>query len=160
MSASRRSPMSCSRLLSSSLPAPQPARTPQLTPSQSRAAFSSCIPASSWLRPTKQPRAVPSPRSTLVGASRNPIHSSGSGRRQFSDEQKFRTRHGTIKVNLKAKQLVGIAQSRGDRPYVHPLPPRAPPPRSQPCSTRPRPADAVRPPVAAIRRTGMRRRRY
>ncbi|GAA6056940.1 hypothetical protein JCM3770_007154 [Rhodotorula araucariae] len=37
--------------------------------------------------------------------------------RHYSDEQHFRTRHGSIRVNLKAKGAVGIAQSRGERPY-------------------------------------------
>ncbi|BGP42412.1 Protein phosphatase 2C 6 [Rhodotorula kratochvilovae] len=38
-------------------------------------------------------------------------------RRAYSDEQHFRTQHGSIRVNLKAKGAVGFAQSRGERPY-------------------------------------------
>ncbi|GAA6007307.1 hypothetical protein JCM10207_001580 [Rhodosporidiobolus poonsookiae] len=38
-------------------------------------------------------------------------------RRWVSDSQSFRTRNGTIKVNLKSKAAVGVAQSRGERPY-------------------------------------------
>ncbi|KAK4047524.1 Protein phosphatase 2C 6 [Microbotryomycetes sp. JL221] len=37
--------------------------------------------------------------------------------RHASDAQSFRSRHGTIKVNLSAKHTVGVAQSRGERPY-------------------------------------------
>ncbi|GAA6036446.1 hypothetical protein JCM8097_003511 [Rhodosporidiobolus ruineniae] len=42
----------------------------------------------------------------------------GAGQaRWVSDLQTFRTRHGTVKVNLKSKAAVGSAQSRGERPY-------------------------------------------
>ncbi|GAA5989810.1 hypothetical protein JCM11641_003374 [Rhodosporidiobolus odoratus] len=38
-------------------------------------------------------------------------------RRWVSKQQSFRTRHGTVKVNLTSKAAVGVAQSRGERPY-------------------------------------------
>ncbi|GAA5916945.1 PP2C family serine/threonine-protein phosphatase [Sporobolomyces salmoneus] len=38
-------------------------------------------------------------------------------RRWVSDEQHFRTRFGNLKLNLNSKGAVGIAQSRGERPY-------------------------------------------
>ncbi|GAA5873139.1 hypothetical protein JCM16303_006954 [Sporobolomyces ruberrimus] len=38
-------------------------------------------------------------------------------RRWISDEQHFRTRFGNLKLSLKSKGAVGIAQSRGERPY-------------------------------------------
>ncbi|GAA6018856.1 hypothetical protein JCM8202_002261 [Rhodotorula sphaerocarpa] len=41
----------------------------------------------------------------------------GQQRRNWSDQQSFRTQHGNIRVNLNAKGAVGVAQSRGERPY-------------------------------------------
>ncbi|GAA5998563.1 hypothetical protein JCM5350_003854 [Sporobolomyces pararoseus] len=38
-------------------------------------------------------------------------------RRWISDEQHFRTRFGNLKLNLKSRGAVGVAQSRGERPY-------------------------------------------
>ncbi|GAA5911241.1 hypothetical protein JCM6882_004073 [Rhodosporidiobolus microsporus] len=52
----------------------------------------------------------------LVGAE-TPLGGASTQKRWVSDHQTFRTQHGTVKVNLKAKALVGTAQSRGERPY-------------------------------------------
>ncbi|GAA5856760.1 hypothetical protein JCM9279_006105 [Rhodotorula babjevae] len=41
----------------------------------------------------------------------------GLHRRHSSTDQFFRTQHGAVRVNLKAKGAVGVAQSRGERPY-------------------------------------------
>ncbi|GAA5830787.1 hypothetical protein JCM3766R1_003426 [Sporobolomyces carnicolor] len=38
-------------------------------------------------------------------------------RRWISDEQHFRTRFGNLKLSLKSRGAVGVAQSRGERPY-------------------------------------------
>ncbi|GAA6063566.1 hypothetical protein JCM10212_004497 [Sporobolomyces blumeae] len=58
------------------------------------------------LRPLHRPRSRPRiPVETLEHA------------RYVSDVQQFRTRHGNVKLNLKAKGAVGIAQSRGERAY-------------------------------------------
>ncbi|KAJ8292625.1 Protein phosphatase 2C 4 [Rhodotorula toruloides] len=45
------------------------------------------------------------------------LASVGGQSRGYSDDQHFRTQHGSIRVNLKSKQAVGVAQSRGERPY-------------------------------------------
>ncbi|GAA93670.1 uncharacterized protein L969DRAFT_96694 [Mixia osmundae IAM 14324] len=38
-------------------------------------------------------------------------------RRQLSDAQEFRSDKGSLKLSLKSAHLIGIAQSRGERPY-------------------------------------------
>lgn len=82
-------------------------------------------------RPSDHTRRLPKPPSPLPAVSR-------TQRRGVCDQQHFRTRHGNIRVNLvrilsrgpfgahkltrsssqAAKGAVGIAQSRGERPYV------------------------------------------
>ncbi|KAM0786688.1 hypothetical protein ACM66B_002133 [Microbotryomycetes sp. NB124-2] len=52
-----------------------------------------------------------------VGHSSSSNHATRLHARHASNAQTFRTRHGTIKVNLSAKHAVGVAQSRGERPY-------------------------------------------
>ncbi|GAA5935667.1 PP2C family serine/threonine-protein phosphatase [Sporobolomyces koalae] len=61
-------------------------------------------------------RRIPSPGSSFTRLARLEVVPSQQ-RRFISDEQCFRTQFGTLKVNLKAKAAVGIAQSRGERPY-------------------------------------------
>ncbi|GAA5917877.1 hypothetical protein JCM5296_000804 [Sporobolomyces johnsonii] len=46
-----------------------------------------------------------------------PTTSRAGQTRAVSSEQVFRTRNGSVKVNLTAKGAVGVAHSRGERPY-------------------------------------------
>ena len=76
-----------------------------------------------WITPRPRLRPKSSCLSPLPpwSTSANSTGTPTAQRRHYSDSQKFRTRHGTTKVNLKNKHAVGIAQSRGERPSVQAL---------------------------------------
>ncbi|SGY15094.1 BQ5605_C013g07244 [Microbotryum silenes-dioicae] len=54
----------------------------------------------------------PTVTATAFGSTPSPVSS-----RRLSTVQQFRTANGNIKVDLKNKHTIGIAQSRGERPY-------------------------------------------
>ncbi|GAA5826074.1 hypothetical protein JCM11251_000116 [Rhodosporidiobolus azoricus] len=88
--------------------------------SAGRRAFGSFSPPANHPTPplwSARPRARVYGQAVSATASNYGLVETTGQRRWISDQQTFRTRHGTVKVNLKSKAAVGTAQSRGERPY-------------------------------------------
>ncbi|GAA5865571.1 hypothetical protein JCM3774_002054 [Rhodotorula dairenensis] len=82
----------------------------------------------SLIRPTRSPLgstaqldaalwAQPRPSASTSRLPKPSAASTQGQRRGVCDKQQFRTRHGNIRIDLSSKSAVGIAQSRGERPY-------------------------------------------
>ncbi|SCV70261.1 BQ2448_1655 [Microbotryum intermedium] len=95
-----------------------PIPTRVLNPTPRRA---SSTPWTQQSRPTTS-RATCSPLSkttpTTTTRASTPLRRVPNEFRSLSTVQQFRTANGNIKVDLKNKHTIGIAQSRGERPYV------------------------------------------
>ncbi|KAM0750570.1 protein serine/threonine phosphatase 2C [Meredithblackwellia eburnea MCA 4105] len=84
---------------------------------QARPAIQGCYRSPSTARSssrTQQSTSIFGDRTSSLLSQRSSVRQQ---RRHFSDKQTFRTQWGTIKLDLNAKHTVGVAQSRGERPY-------------------------------------------